>query len=235
MRPWSWWLNLRLQRACCSREVCTQRRPPGCSGREELGRSSGRIRDSGPSGHRGTLDSGPCAHSNGTRKPDNPSAQRRPPPRCPWCNTSGNKPPATPEARAATVSAPATRTSEAELAEGANCRFSNVARGRAVVKNQPCNARNTSSILVWKSPQAAEELSPCITTEPVIWSLGAAAPGPTCRSCRSPHPGEAVLANERSHIKEKPQRREAHALQLESSGRFEKSLRSNHTAQSKKG
>nr|CAI9710019.1 unnamed protein product [Rangifer tarandus platyrhynchus] len=231
MRPWSWWLNLRLQRACCSREVCTQRRPPGCSGREELGRSSGRIRDSGPSGHRGTLDSGPCAHSNGTRKPDNPSAQRRPPPRCPWCNTSGNKPPATPEARAATVSAPATRTSEAELAEGANCRFSNVARGRAEdieklmsqyqLQQKNCTIKRHFDLI------KNENYSECLYyLKQDNVSTG---------NCRSPHPGEAVLANERSHIKEKPQRREAHALQLESSGRFEKSLRSNHTAQSKKG
>ena len=55
-----------------------------------------------------------------------------------------------------------------------------------------------------KSPLAAEQLRPCaVTTEPLLYSLGAAIPEPTYLSCRSLHTLKPVL-NKRSQHDEKP-------------------------------
>lgn len=100
------------------------------------------------SSHRPVPDSGPWADSDNTHKPNNPAGRGTHHPGAPGGkirntsrirNTSSNKPPTTPEACAATMMASAKHAPQrAELAEGANCRFSNIARGHAQVKGNLC-------------------------------------------------------------------------------------------------
>ena len=58
-----------------------------------------------------------------------------------------------------------------------------------------------------KIPHVEGKLCPCTsTTEPVLWSLGAATTGPTYHNCWSPNVLETTLPNKRSCRNEKPAR-----------------------------
>ena len=60
--------------------------------------------------------------------------------------------------------------------------------GGTVVKNLPANAADTgSSPRSRKIPHAAEQLSPCATAEPALWSPWATTTEPACHNYWSPH------------------------------------------------
>ena len=78
--------------------------------------------------------------------------------------------------------------------------------GGPVVKNQPCNAGDTSLIPgPERFPHAAGQWSPHTTTnEPVLWSLWAATTQPMRHNYWSPQALQSVLCNKRNHCSEKP-------------------------------
>ena len=84
--------------------------------------------------------------------------------------------------------------------------------GGPVVKNLPCNARDTDHIPGWgRSYMPREQLSPCVTTiEPSSWSLGTATTEPTSHNYWSPCALRVCAPRQ-----EKPPHREACTLQLE--------------------
>ena len=142
-RPWSWRLSLPLQRTCRSREsVAYNVSLPAIVATRNWAAAAAESVTWVPPAITSTLTLAPGPTATIPTNPTTPRSRGTHHPGAPGGNTSkikntsNNKPPATPEACAATMRAPATRTAEAELVEGANCRFSNIARGRAGKETQ---------------------------------------------------------------------------------------------------